>query len=81
MTTGVNSAMARAMAAYCLWAGLAPNAQVSVRCGQPIQTRSCGSNSAGMWKPSTLGVDSDSVMVRMKSSSCGGGRTCAHRYV
>ena len=65
MKTGVNSAMARAMAAYCLWAGLAPWAQVSVRWGQPIHTRSCGANSAGMKKPSALGVDSDSVIVRM----------------
>ena len=60
MVTGVNSEMARAMAAYCLWAGLAPWAQVSVRCGQPIQTRSWGANSAGMEKPSAAGVESDS---------------------
>ena len=58
--------MARAMAAYCFWAGLAPWAQVSVRWGQPIHTRSCGANSAGMKKPSALGVDSDSVIVRIR---------------
>ncbi len=52
--------MARAMAAYCFWAGLAPWAQVSVRWGQPIHTRSCGANSAGMKKPSAAGVESDS---------------------
>ena len=49
-----------AQGAYCLWAGFAPWAQVSVRCGQPIQTRSCGANSAGMEKPSAAGVESDS---------------------
>ena len=58
--------MARAMAAYCFWAGLAPWAQVSVRWGQPIHTRSCGANSAGIKKPSALGVDSDSVIVRIR---------------
>ena len=45
---------------------LAPWAQVSVRWGQPIHTRSCGANSAGIKKPSALGVDSDSVIVRIR---------------
>ncbi len=47
----------------------APNDQVSVRWGQPIQTRLCGSNSAGMRKPSARGLDSDSWMVRIQMTS------------
>ena len=34
--------------------------------GQPSHTRSCGANSAGIKKPSALGGDSDSVIVRIR---------------
>lgn len=54
--TGSKRAMASATAQNARWAGLPPPRQLSGRSGQSIQTPACGSNSAGMRKPSALGV-------------------------
>src|ERR1700738_2954159 len=55
--TGSAPATAAAIAANAACAGLAPERQLSGRSGQSIQQPECGSNSAGMRKPSFAGVD------------------------
>jgi hypothetical protein len=54
--TGSLAAIAVATAANASCAGLAPRRQLSGRSGQIIQVPACGSNSAGMRKPSRRGV-------------------------
>src|SRR6202795_3558621 len=55
--TGSAPAMAVAIAANTACAGLAPQRQLSGRSGQSIQQPECRSNSAGMRKPSFVGVE------------------------
>ena len=53
MVTGSLGWIAAATAANASSAGLAPRRQLSSRSARSSSTPSCGSNSPGMWKPST----------------------------
>src|SRR5690606_40008667 len=61
--TGSAVAMALATAANAAWAGFAPIRQLLGRSGHSIQQSACGSNSAGMRKPSRAGVELSSDMM------------------
>ena len=66
--TGSEAAIAAATAAKASCAGSAPSRQLSGRSGQAIQQPACGSNSAGIRKPSAAGVESSVALTATSST-------------